>query len=589
MKQILKYFLLASYLFVIGDLSGQNIFVDSLFGSNGFGFFQTERTPYPSNFYNLENGKLLVCGLEYSYLGPPIPPPSATFSHVVVRYNECGQIDSTYGVNGRFTVDEPELEGLTYPKSFILRADQSVLMAGYGYKFYNSNYTFGPLLNKITPEGFSDPNFIVQDLTNYFDSISSVYETNAKFTLIEEDEDGKIFCVGSYLENGELGILLAKFNSDGSFDNSYFNNGILREPLQDNSIEIISSHRIAENQLLFVGQNEMGMTTTFVTNDEGEIDTSYGVNGFRVDNFIHSADNNIVQSAVVNEKLYLYSRGFNDENPEIRIKRLLLDGSPDLSFGIDGIARVTTSLNGGNTIDLNPIDFLADERILIGYRQTFPFVSGNTLMLKENGQIDSSFAENGKLQTHIVDESFAFNKSIILDNERWLFVGSATFPSRLVISRYTSNSLVPEITIEENQLNSGVESESVSYAWYYNGEILEGENHSSLSFDQNGEYSVIVTEIENCGSYSDTIEVNILNSVYRKKGEVVISPNPTANTFSVKGDYSNEVFNILDMSGKTVHSGILSSQNQLVDITELSTGVYILRLKSGYHTKLVKY
>lgn len=77
------------------------------------------------------------------------------------------------------------------------------------------------------------------------------------------------------------------------------------------------------------------------------------------------------------------------------------------------------------------------------------------------------------------------------------------------------------------------------------------------------------------------LSVEEFNSMH----SVNIYPNPSSNTITVKNAAQSITFSIYDLLGKKVNSGISSGT---IDIKDLKTGMYILKLKGFNPTKFIK-
>jgi hypothetical protein len=68
-----------------------------------------------------------------------------------------------------------------------------------------------------------------------------------------------------------------------------------------------------------------------------------------------------------------------------------------------------------------------------------------------------------------------------------------------------------------------------------------------------------------------------------------VSPNPATNLLTVKRAKStnNEVYNLIDITGKTVLTGLLSGTSTEIEISELNKGMYFLSIQGSYQ-KAVK-
>lgn len=57
-----------------------------------------------------------------------------------------------------------------------------------------------------------------------------------------------------------------------------------------------------------------------------------------------------------------------------------------------------------------------------------------------------------------------------------------------------------------------------------------------------------------------------------------VYPNPTTGTFTLSGTQTGTPFFITDVTGKTVQSGVTTSDNTMIDISSLNSGLYFVRV-----------
>ena len=77
--------------------------------------------------------------------------------------------------------------------------------------------------------------------------------------------------------------------------------------------------------------------------------------------------------------------------------------------------------------------------------------------------------------------------------------------------------------------------------------------------------------------------------VVAKKGFMEIFPNPTNGVFTIKGNLSGYVFDILDVNGKTFLDGTGPSPSNLltIDLSDLPSGLYLIRAKDFSNDRLI--
>ena len=216
--------------------------------------------------------------------------------------------------------------------------------------------------------------------------------------------DGKLLV---YAFSDYYSASLGRFNSDGSIDTSFGNNGILtvNRLLTHLSVSAMNDGRLLLSFIDYkpTSQNPDSAGLMMLKSD-GSLDTSFGFGGSREIPFGYQRT-----APLSNGKIL----GFQWDKQ--RIIRYLPDGSIDTSYGTGGIAQVPDQ-------KLNPSDWgwqrslekafttLSDGRAVIGGAvfsqpnvstiKSLPLVAAFT----ENGALDSSFGVNGVQQFNFFDK-----------------------------------------------------------------------------------------------------------------------------------------------------------------------------------------
>ncbi|MBS1594646.1 MAG: T9SS type A sorting domain-containing protein [Bacteroidetes bacterium] len=123
-----------------------------------------------------------------------------------------------------------------------------------------------------------------------------------------------------------------------------------------------------------------------------------------------------------------------------------------------------------------------------------------------------------------------------------------------------------------------------SYEWYLNGSVT-GDTTQQLQIDQNGSYTVVVTGTNGCRDSSEVFAVTgvglariPVSSAWR------LYPNPTAERFVVSliSRYTCAItIQIENMLGQNLRSTQFRGPSQTIDVSDLSTGIYIVRIVAG--------
>jgi hypothetical protein len=134
--------------------------------------------------------------------------------------------------------------------------------------------------------------------------------------------------------------------------------------------------------------------------------------------------------------------------------------------------------------------------------------------------------------------------------------------------------------------------------WFFNDAAQPGITGNSVDFCDDafgaGEYWVTYTDMNNCSINSDTLTMDIsdtlacwrdttdtiigVNEFYYEDLEVYLYPNPTINSFQLSfiGNSIPQSFEIYGMDGKAVLSESNILPTQIVDISHLNKGQYFI-------------
>lgn len=578
MKKYYKHFLTGLILFLSNSIICQELIVDSLFSTNGYNLMPTIGHFRLLNLFTLPDETYLVCGNEHS--SSPAPAFHQPVNRVI-KFDQCGNIDSTYGINGLFVSDNQFYNGEIEAKDYFVYEDGSLLIAGSAIKEINNTIYRSQSLVKVNSFGFLDSTFILNDFTMFSDT-SSPSIISASFSFTEEINDEKIFCVGDYESYTEKGIIFSRFNSNGTPDSSFYDYGYTLIPIDSGEFQLTNAYRVENNKILILGFYNNLELVTLKFNNEGIRDSTYGLNGTVISSTLIDLYRH---SNISNGKLIIISNQWNNESTSEQyfIERFLTNGLPDTSFGINGIRYLDPIAN----TECIGFDVVENDKYLIGFiSQQGNISEGKTYLLRNNGELEPTFCDNGVLISILNNNQTAYNKALILQDGRWILSGANNVDRGCIISRHTISSLTPNITFNGSVLSSGVNSPSVINQWYYNGIEIQNEMNSICAFQGVGTYVVTITDTAYCGTESDTLIINTLKNNIISDRTNLITPNPTQNTFSVKGDFLNENYVITDLTGRIVQTGEVINENQLINCMNLKPGVYNLIFHSGWHSKI---
>ncbi len=345
------------------------------------------------------DGKILVAG--YAYNGSN---SNANFN--VIRYNEDGTLDKTFGANGRVTTDFNNSQDFTNSgQALALQQDGKILVAGTSADGSDNNFA----VVRYNPNGLLDSTFgTAGKVTTDFGSTSDY-----GYAVVIQ-ENGKIVVAGYAYDGISFGIALARYNSDGSLDPTLDGDGrvIISFANTPISAALQTDGKIVVTGLYFNGTNwDFGMARF---NSDGSLDGTFGSGGLAFTDFGNDETPNSV-AIQPDKKIVVAGQAFNGTSYDFEIARYNLDGSPDLNFGSNGKVRTDISENSydnGLSIVIQP-----DAKIVIaGFSENLGLRDFTVVRYNSDGTADNSFGANAIAQAGFQDAE-AYTVSLQADGK----------------------------------------------------------------------------------------------------------------------------------------------------------------------------
>ena len=328
------------------------------------------------------------------------------FRTIVCRYNTDGSIDTSFGIGGKVALDYLFHESINCKLK--LQSDGKILIAtNVGDMEYNYDFLFVRLNNDGSYDSGFGSNGIV--ITNF--------ETGNIVRSLELQADGKIILAGECSGNDGIAnqfenFAVARYNPDGSLDDTFGTNGKVVINIGSNSISSYSIDGIyavklqSDGKIILGGytdaQNSIEVYNSVLVrlNSNGTIDTTFGTNGITITNFeassagintlLISNDDTIVSGSIVN---------FNSNgNTKIGLLKYDANGNLDMAFGTNG--RTITQVNTTAMLDTIWDMVLQPDGKIVAAGYSFNTTIDMLLMrYNNNGSLDPSFDGDGILLT----------------------------------------------------------------------------------------------------------------------------------------------------------------------------------------------
>jgi uncharacterized delta-60 repeat protein len=365
--------------------------------------------------------------------------------------------------------------------------------------------------------------------------------------------DGKILVGGAFTEyNWEPQNRIIRLNTDGSLDDSFnigtgFNQFVQSIAVQPDGKIIIGGGFTAYN----------GTTQNYIArlNTNGSLDTSFNI-GTGFSDVVH-------QIVVQDDGKILVGGRFTSYNgtTQNRIARLNANGILDTSFAMGTIGMGFN--NFVNSIALQP-----DGKILVGgLFSNYNGTSRNRIArLNADGTLDTSFDIGTGFNTG-AGETFIFQPDgkIIIGGGFTTYNGTA---QNRIVRLNTDGSLDTSFNIGAG-FNGGSPSTIIkTMVMQPDGKILAG----GYFTEYNGTPQNRIARLH--GDNSAGIEE-------LKSLTVNTYPNPTTDYFNITSEAMIQSVELYDISGRLVRTSLVNDFETRQNVSNLTNGVYILKIKTN--------
>ena len=133
-----------------------------------------------------------------------------------------------------------------------------------------------------------------------------------------------------------------------------------------------------------------------------------------------------------------------------------------------------------------------------------------------------------------------------------------------------------------------ISSYSSGNQWYFNGNPVSGATNDSLNWvnqGENGSYTLLYTDNNGCSKFSEVNNIIVIDDIGFPEltaFNVSVYPNPSRGEITVDIDVIVDVLVLVDMNGKVILTKEnLASGKQILDLSELPDGTYVLQMVSG--------
>ncbi len=258
--------------------------------------------------------------------------------------------------------------------------------------------------------------------------------------------DGKIVVAGNFVRNLNADFALVRYNADGSLDTSFDGDGKVTTAVLIGNDYAYNVTVQADGKIVAIGFSYNGVNEDFAAvryNSNGSLDTSFDGDGKVTTDFLGTTDQARAVAIQTDGKILVGGNAANGTFNNIAIVRYNTDGSLDTAFDSDG--KVLTDILIGHD-NANSLAVQTDGKIVaagqssVGVGWQIGLVRYNP-----NGSLDTSFDGDGKLTTVVLGNMDLAN-SVAIQTDGKIVVGGYSggfvngfFISAFAVVRYNPN------------------------------------------------------------------------------------------------------------------------------------------------------
>ena len=478
MKNFTKFLLISAALISQNAMAQQPGDLDSTFNANGINItnVQTGRDDEAYALAIQSNGMIVVAGYFYD----------GDFNNLVVaRYKTDGTLDNGFSGNGIYT----DLIGSnSVINAVAIQPDGKIVAAG------TSDNNF--LVIRLNSDGTIDTSF-GGGTGNVTTDISG--NSDYGYTMVLQS-DGKIIVGGVANDGLYYNWALARYNSNGTLDNTFSTDGIIVDTIGINNSQV-NALVIQSNGKIIAGGSSHNTTDLDFTlaryNADGTLDATFNTTGILISDLVTYDE--MTNSLALQSDGKIIAAGYanNDSDDDFAVARYNSDGSLDNTFDTDGI-QISDFFSDDEGIA--SVKIQQDGKIVAtGYT----YDSNNYLFAlaryNNDGSLDNSFGGDGKVSTNLRSDDDEIYASGIQTDGKIVVAGSSyDSPAStydFAVARYLTSTDVGILDFNSAMNSCLIFPNPVGDQTHLQYELTSTENISIQLFDVQGK--LVYTVMEN--------------------------------------------------------------------------------------------
>ena len=378
--------------------------------------------------FNPPNGYVLYNGWNKdSYLGSAIQADGKIVvssgiedgtdsDAVVLRYNDNGTLDQTFGTYGAAAYDSGK--GDDCGRLVAIQPDGRIVLTGYTY----NGTSYDLLTMRYNTDGTPDSTFGTNGVVTYDSGNKDDYgravvvQTDGKLVVIARSSDA-ITSVAMILRYNGDGTLDKTFGSNGvvTYEGGYGNDGFRGVVIQTDGKIIVSG---------YTNTNTGFDVLTARYGSDGSLDTTFGTGGVAIHDGGHGNDGARGVGIQADGKIVVSGGEYNGTDLDILVLRYDINGNPDDTFGANGV--VTYDSGNGNDLGRRFAIQRGAKIVVTGRIPNGTDYDVLVLRYNAHGGLDNTFGVNG-VATFDMGKGNDYGEGVVIQTDAKIVISGGSY------------------------------------------------------------------------------------------------------------------------------------------------------------------
>ncbi|MBI2721372.1 MAG: T9SS type A sorting domain-containing protein [Bacteroidetes bacterium] len=470
---------------------------------------------------------------------------------------QTGSLDTTFGTGGKVITNFGPGSGGQI-NSLAMQSDGKIIASGsikhdFGVIRYNANGTMDLSFGNGGKAIASMPGNVIDA---------------AKKVLLQPD--GKIILVGiTYTSYDNDDILLVRFNSNGSLDSTFGNNGIVFTSFGSDNDRANSAVLLNDGKILVCGSAENASMYNELLllryNSNGTLDTTFNGTGYVKGLSTYGTASDIIQ---LQNGQFILMCG-------VLLVRFNPNGTLDNTFSQNGMVN-------SNSLGRIAIGIQSNGKIIVaGWREPeFGSADFAVLRFNPNGSLDSTFGTNGMSTFDFQRRDFCLSMTV-QSNGKILLAGWSD--SYGTYSKFVVVCFKEDGNVDAGFGVGGITTTDFGTFSQINSVIIQADGKILAGGERT--YEIASSIFQTDFALARYNNENITGLKYNSKNidEVHVFPNPSSGIFTI--DFNNKNANtkicIYDVLGKCIWSKYCGNNvKAIADLSAQPQGIYFIEILS---------